>query len=115
TGSLAAGEGQADVREPRSQGEARLLEERLHVPEELRARRTVERAVVASERELHPRPHDDLALDDDRLFLRRSDREDRRLRRVQHGHEALDAEPAEIRDPDRAAREIALPELGAAR
>ena len=41
----------------------------------------------------------------------RADRKDRRLRRVQHGHELLDPEHAEVRDRERAVGEIVPLEL----
>ena len=48
----------------------------------------------------------DLAVDDDRRLLDGADREDRDLRRVEHGDELLDAEHAEVRDRERAALHV---------
>src|SRR5262249_56624934 len=83
----------------RSQREAGLLEKRLDVPEELRAGRAVDCAVVAGERQLHPRPRDDLTVHDDGLLLRRTDREDRGLRRGGHPREAPRSPQAAGRAP----------------
>ena len=51
--------------------------------------------------------HDELAVARDRPLLDRADGEDRRLRRVEHGDELLDAVHAEVRDRERAALEVA--------
>ena len=62
--------------------------------------------MVDGQRHRHHRPHDDLAVDRDRPVDGRADGEDRRLRRVEHGGELLDAEHAEVRDRERAALEV---------
>ena len=51
----------------------------------------------------------------DRPLLGRADRDDRGLRRVQHGGEALDAVHAEVRDREGAVLEVAALELALAR
>ncbi len=84
----------------------RLLEVLADLREELRGVGAVEDAVVAGERELHHRAHDDLAVADHGPRLERADGEDRRLRRVDHRDEALDAVHAEVGDGERAAREL---------
>ena len=71
--------------------------------------------MVARQRQLQARSHDDLAVDRDRLLLRRADREDRCLRRIQHRDEALDPEHAEVRDRERSALEVRLLQLAGAR
>ncbi len=48
----------------------------------------------------------ELAVARDDLVARRADREDRRLRRVEHGDELVDVVHAEVRDRERAALEI---------
>ena len=55
------------------------------------------------------------AVADDDALLARADREDRDLRRVEHGDELLDAEHAEVRDRERAALEVVLLQLVVAR
>src|SRR5688500_18464027 len=70
--------------------------------------------MVAGERHLHDRTRDDLALVDDCTLLDRPDREDGRLRRVEHGYEAVDAVHAEVGDRERAVLEVGRLELAAA-
>ena len=62
--------------------------------------------MIARERHGHEVARDDLAVAHDRPRLERADREDRGLRRVDHRDEALDAEHPEVRDRERAAREL---------
>ena len=70
--------------------------------------------MVAGQRHGHHRTHDDLAVAGDGPILDRADREDRRLRRVEHGDELLDAVHAEVGDREGAALEVFGPELAAA-
>ena len=56
----------------------------------------VEDAVVAGQGDGHPVAGDDLAVADDRHLVDRSDREDRRLRRVDHGREVVDPEHPQV-------------------
>ena len=58
---------------------------------------------------------DELAVPDDRLLLHGADGEDRDLRRVEDGDELLDAEHPEVGDRERAALEVGLLQLSAAR
>src|ERR687891_1499430 len=67
--------------------ECRLLEKRLQGAQEVRAGGTVDRAVVARERQRHRRTRFEHAVLDHRALVDGADGEDRDLRRVQHRDE----------------------------
>src|SRR3954465_1842777 len=93
----------------------RLLEQLAHAGQELGAVRSVEDAVVAHERDRHRVARGDAAaIVNHRAFLERADREDRRLRRVDDGREAVDPVHPQVRDGERAARQLGGRDLAVA-
>ncbi len=80
----------------------RVLEPLADATQELGGVGAVEDPVVARQRQPHDVADDDLAVAHDRRRRHRADGQDRRLRRVDHGDEALDAEHAEVGDRERA-------------
>ena len=71
--------------------------------------------MVEGRGERHERPHRDFAVDRNRCVFDRADGDDRGLRRVENGREALDAIHAEVRDRKSASLEIFLTQLVLAR
>src|SRR5581483_4139605 len=88
-----------------------LLEHGLHRLQELGCGRPVDGAMVDRQRRGEHRPHDDGAVAHDRALLDRADGEDRGLRRVEHGDEALDPVHAQVGDGERPALEVGLLQL----
>src|SRR5207342_2646419 len=98
-----------------SERQGRRLEVRLDVAEELGALGSVDRAVITRERHRYGRTNHELAVDRSGPVLDRADREDRHLRRIQHGDELLDPVHPEVGDRERPVLEIRQLELPVAR
>src|SRR6266702_7446206 len=98
-----------------SQHEAWLLQELLERLKEPGGRGAVNGTVAERRGEGRHGPDGRLTVDRDDPVLDRAHGDDRRLRRVEDGGEALDAEHAQIRDRERAPIEVVLPELPVAR
>src|SRR3990172_5157482 len=96
------------------QSQRRRLDEDLDRTEELRPFGSVDRAVVARERQCKSWDDQQVTVYDERPVLDRADGEDRNLRRIEDGDELLDAVHAEIRDRERAIGEIVKLELAVA-
>src|SRR5205807_9859251 len=67
---------------------------------------TVNGSMIGGERDLHAVAHDDLAIDYYQCWRNGTNGENSRLRRVNHGSEAIDVEHAQVADGERAAAEI---------
>src|SRR5258706_4126129 len=67
----------------------RIFDQQLERPDQLGAERAVDRALVAGQRHAHDLRHFDLAVLDDRSLLAGADRQDGRVRRVDHGGKNL--------------------------
>src|SRR5262249_51811803 len=89
----------------------RLLDEVGERSEELGAARSVERTMVAGQREHHRGLDDRLAADRDDAVGDAAGSEDRRLRRIDDGVEGVDAVHAEVADGEAAALDVRGPQL----